>query len=425
MNDGMNEVEQQSATESLLRKTFAARTPVVPVDPHPAIHRHDRRQRRFFAVTLASVLAVAALAVGVPAAVTALSRQPEVSLATPAAGSGLIPWRARGDRISDTAAITTAQRAWSRRTEADPAVRDVHLLYAASSSDGVLVVLQGFDKDGEANAALARYAAGGAYVEWSGLVPKVAPLALLFPEGLIGQRMLLDPRFASSGTKITIREDRGAGQDGGFTLPVAADGLSGVIPPRGGALPTNDSFDYDVSVQRNGRQQPVASGSAAFGSLIGTPTPVTVAPPPAGWTGDGIPSGRMLALAEKARRQLGVGTLTVAELGRFTPVTIGRGEVAGEALLATSGDRRWLVTGFAINENLTCVRTTPVTTVTIVAAACQNAVMASAAAPASTLWLGNTRLGNASVTAADPGGSRQLQARTATGQVVATATVTS
>lgn len=365
----MNDVEEQ--TESLLRRTFAARTPHILVDPHPAIQRHDRRQRQFFRITLASCLAVALLAVGIPAAITALSRQPTVSLTAPAAGSGLLPWQPRGDHVRDSAAIDTAQRAWSRRTEADPAVRDVHLLYAASSSDGVLVVLQGFDKDGEPNAALARYVAGGAYIEWAGLVPKVPPAALLFPEGLLGQRMLLAPQFSAATNKITVRDGGGAYQGSGFTLSVAADGLSATVPPRG-TLPTFDSFAYDISAYRGRKLVPVASGMVAFGSLFGTPAPVTVAPPPTGWNGDDIPSGRMLELAEQARKQLGVAELTVAELGRWAPTTIGGREVAGEALLATAGDRRWLVTGFAISEKLACVRATPVTTVTTVAASCEN-----------------------------------------------------
>ncbi|WP_163572307.1 hypothetical protein [Fodinicola feengrottensis] len=239
---------QESATETLLRESFAApaRTPLVPVDPRPAILALDRRQRRrFLAVFFVAVVVIILAAVGIPAVTTALSADPAaVALEAPAAGSGLLPWAPRGDRVTDKTAIAVAERSWVRRAEADPAVRDVHLLYANTSSEGVWVVLQGIDKNGQPTAAQIRYAAGGAFVEWAAKVPKPAPLAIYLPDGLLATRLLFAPGLAAS--KVTLREDGWPAPDAGPSAGVAADGLSQPVP-LATEMPSNDPFDFDVS----------------------------------------------------------------------------------------------------------------------------------------------------------------------------------
>jgi hypothetical protein len=429
---GDEEVVEDSATESLLRRTFAApvRTPWIPVDPRPAILELERRQRRRFLVVFSAVVLIIVAAVGIPAVATALSAPPAVSLAAPAAGSGLIPWAPRGDRVHDERAIAVAMRAWTRRAEADPAVRDVHLLYAATSSEGTWVVLQGIDQQDRPTGALLRYASGGAFVEWADAVPAVPPSALYLPDGLLATRLLLAPQFASVNTKITLREDAGPAADSGPSAAVAADGLTAPVP-LATELPSNEPFGFDISAVRGGKLVPVGSAVATFGRLFADPAPVTLAPPPDGWVGDSIPTGRLLDLAEKARDQLRLPTVQVFELGQFSTTTIAGRPVTGEVLLARNGNRRWLVTGFAIDENtLACVRVDNGTALPrVVAGVCRSgavtALLGSAVAPATSLWLAGARLvDRPTVTVADPGGKgRVLEARSATGQVVGSAQV--
>jgi hypothetical protein len=416
---------EDTATESLLRKAFAApaRMPRVPMDPRPAILELNRRQRRRFRVVFLTVVLVIVAAVGIPAVATALSADPAVSLTAPAAGSGLLPWAPRGDRIHDERAIAVAERAWGRRVEANPPVRDVHLLYAATSSEGTWVVLQGFDRQDRPTGALIRYASGGAFVEWANAVPAVPPAALYLPDGLLATRILLAPQFASASAKVTLREDVGPTAETGPSAAVAADGLTAPVP-LATELPSNEPFGFDISGVRNGKLVPVGSGVATFGKLFADPAPVTVTPSPAGWAADSVPSGRMLDVAEKARNQLHLPTLEVSELGQFPTTNIAGKPVAGEALLARNGDRAWLVTGFAFDENtLACVSVAAVTTSPrVVAGTCRTAFLGSAAAPATSLWLAGRRLVNQStVTIADPAPgakNRVLEARSAAGQVV-------
>ena len=303
----------------------------------------------------------------------------------------------------------------------------------SASVVGAAVTAAGAGVGWTAAGGAAGCAAGGAFVEWASAVPSVAAPALYLPDGLLATRLLLAPRFASESNKITLREDAGPFADTGATAAVSADGLSAPVP-LATELPSNVPFGFDISARVNDRLAPVGSGVATYGSLFAAPAPVTLGPPLAPWAQDPIPSGRLLDLAETARKQLRVPTLQVTELGRFTPATIGGRRVAGEALLARDDSNRdWLVTGFAIDDTtLACVRVEPApVSPKAVAASCRSgsvsALLGSATAPAATLWLGTARLANQpSATVADPApgtAGRHLQSRSATGQPLATVPV--
>jgi DNA-directed RNA polymerase specialized sigma24 family protein len=344
-----------------------------PVDPPLAAIRdrvrRGRTQRTVLVVTLVAAAVAIPLALVRPrsgsadsvaaeladgTAAVETSALGEIPAMAPAAGSGLLPWAARGPLAGSDDLLRAALQRW--RQAAPPARRpatSAAVLYAGTIDGHRVVLLQAIDPAGVPRVAeLAVPIAGGGplLVRAERLEPAVPILGLPPAAGSssgAGPRLLAPPPAARQPpTSLFVRAASGAASAALRRLRLDRDGLSAPVgrgDPAGGiqvvAVSGADSIGPEV----------LGSGTLAAGRLVGTLGKVELGAPTVNAGVAGLPDGGWYddgeLLAGKHNRRVVVAA--VGPTGR-TPGRAMSG-VRSRAYEVRWASQRWL--GFVVRRN--------------------------------------------------------------------------